>query len=84
MTIFALEMPSVRRLILQLLADHGGYFEGSEQLCQAIQADRSTVYWNLRKAHKYHMVRRVKCRTCGRGHKSTWFLTKKGLRYVQS
>jgi predicted transcriptional regulator len=83
MTIFAPEMPSVRRLILRLLADNGGNFEGSEQLCQAIPADRSTVYWNLRKAHKYHLIRRSKNGSCGRGHKSIWILTKKGWSYVK-
>jgi hypothetical protein len=83
MTIFVPEMPPVRRLILRLLADNGGSFTGTEALCQAIPAYRSCIYRSLRLAHKYHMIRRSKCRSCGRGHKTTWILTKKGLRYVQ-
>lgn len=84
MTIFAPEIPPVRRLILRLLAVNGGSFTGTEELCQAIPAARQCVQRSLRLTHKYHMIRRVKCHTCGRGHKTTWILTAKGLRYVQS
>jgi hypothetical protein len=84
MTIFAPEMPPVRRLILRLLADNGGSFIGTEELCQAIPAARQCVQRSLRLTLKYHMIRRSKCRTCGRGHKTNWSLTQKGLRYVQS
>jgi hypothetical protein len=84
MTIFAPEIPAVRRLILRLLADNGGTFTGTGDLYQALPASREGIRDSLRQAHKYHMVRRSKCRTCGRGHKTTWILTKKGLRYVES
>jgi hypothetical protein len=82
MTIFAPEIPAVRRLILRLLADNGGTFTGTEELCNSIPASRQGVQYSLRQAHKYHMVRRNKCRTCGRGHKTTWILTRLGWRYV--
>ena len=84
MTIFAPEIPAVRRLILRLLAENGGSFEGTEALCQVVPAARGCFYRNLHMAHKYHMVRRSKSRSGGRGHKSVWILTRKGLRYVES
>jgi hypothetical protein len=84
MTIFAPELSPVRRLILRLLADNGGSFTGTEQICQAIPAARQCVQRSLRLTHKYHMVQRVKCHTCGRGHKTIWKLTEKGKRYVES
>jgi len=83
LTQFAPEMPPVRRLILRLLADNGGSYTGTEKLYQALPASREGIRDSLRQAHKYHMVKRVKCRTCGRGHKTTWILTQKGLSYVE-
>jgi hypothetical protein len=69
-------------LILRLLAANGGSFTGTGDLCQFIPATRESVMRSLRLTHKYHMIRRVKCRSCGRGHKTIWFLTRKGWRYV--
>ena len=85
MTIFAPEIPAVRRLILNLLAANGGSYYGTLQLCSEIPADEAAVLRSLRVAKKRHLVRSVHSHVgCGRGHKTRWLLTEEGLKYVKS
>jgi hypothetical protein len=77
-------IPEVHSLIARCLAENGGSVEGTNALCQAIPATPDGVLRSLRKASKYKLIRRSKSAQRGRGHKSTWKLTKKGRDYVQS
>jgi DNA-binding HxlR family transcriptional regulator len=79
-----IRIPEVHRLIVRLIATAGGQVQGTNQICEAIPATPDGVLRSLRHAKKYQLIRRSKSATCGRGHKSTWKLTKKGRDYVQS
>ena len=85
MTITTPKIPEVHRLIANFLAESGGIYRGTEQLCESIQATHEGVRRSLSNAKKYRLIRSIHSRgSCGRGHKTIWILTKKGREYVQS
>ena len=84
MTIEDLKIPGVQRFIARLLAEHGGRIDGTNQLYDQVPATPRGIRASLRTAAKYGLFRRAKSGQCGRGHKSTWRLTRKGYHYVKS
>jgi len=85
MTTTAKNIPEVHRLIAKLLVDNGGKYQGTNQLCESIQATRNGVLQSLHNAKKYRLIRSIHSHgSCGRGHKTIWILTEKGREYVQS
>jgi len=84
MTIADLKVPGIQRFLVNLLAEHGGQYEGTNRLCEQVPAKSKDVMRSLQKADKYKLIRKLKSGRCGRGHKSTWTLTRKGWRYVKS
>jgi hypothetical protein len=80
-----MKIPEVHRCLVRLLAENGGRYEGTNQLCKQVPATApDKVMRSLRKADKYHLIRKSHDGRCGRGHKSTWSLTRRGWRNVQS
>jgi DNA-binding PadR family transcriptional regulator len=77
-------IPEIHRLIAKLIAENGGEYEGTNQLCTAIPAAPDHVLRSLQKASKYGLIHCSKNGRRGRGHKSTWTLTRLGRKYVQS
>jgi len=79
-----MNIPEVHSLIARCLAENGGSFQGTNQLCEIIPATPQGIRQSLRKVNKYGIIRCSKSGHCGRGHKSTWTLTRLGWKYVQS
>jgi len=84
MTLPDLKIPGIHCFIARLLAENGGEFEGTNQLCQMVPASNSGVLHSLQHAERYQLIRKSQAGHSGRGHKSTWILTPRGWRYVQS
>ena len=84
MTLPDLKIPAIHCFIARLLAENGGEIEGTNQLCRMVPASEPGVLRSLRDASKYQLFRKSQEGHSGRGHKSTWVLTPRGWRYVQS
>ena len=84
MNVKAPHIPEIHRLIVKLIDASGGKFQGTNRLCELLPAEPKQVLKSLQHAGKYRLIRRSKDGRCGRGHKSTWTLTRKGRDYVQS
>jgi hypothetical protein len=79
-----IKIPGVLDYIIHELAENGGQITGTTKLCEMIPATRRGSQYSLKHANKYGLIRKSKSGRPGRGHKSTWSLTRKGWQYAKS
>jgi hypothetical protein len=78
------DVPAIQRIITRVIAEAGGAFPGTGQLCEAIPATRNGVLYSLRNRARYGLLRcHHNSKPHGRGHKTVWTLTAKGRKYVE-
>jgi hypothetical protein len=79
-----IKIPGVLDYIIHELAENGGQITGTTQLCEMVPGDTRGARRSLHNADKYKLIRKSKNGRSGRGHKSTWSLTRKGWQYAKS
>jgi hypothetical protein len=71
----------IRDFILKVLAENGGSYRGSLQLCEEVPASPQGVCQSLQSCRKRHLIKSIHSHGGrGRGHKTTHRLTAKGRR----